>query len=316
VDVRLQGPRDHTGTATEPQTANSESDAEVELPLGPILLTGRRSGNSVSLSALAVQTGPLWLPLVPEGADPAILDRFVAERLTPGSRYTLFSEGVRVGTFVQTEAATLQEEGCTIRPVLSGEIEILPGAMDAQTFMALPEEQGADWEYRAFRRHASTYEQRVGSLGTARVVIPRVGAAFPPTVLETRRELRIVSLDGGTSPGLAASFVFLDDLQVGGAPGRAYSVFFTARPLPGGVFEADYLWYRRADDGGKAWPRLQGHLDLDRDGRDELLLEVFGDDSRWFQLEGYRGGAWRTLFADACAKAPGSAWQADGSPTP
>jgi hypothetical protein len=317
IDVRLEGPRDHVGQAADTVAAEPEDPSLAPLPGGPILFAGRRSGDAVELAAIAVQAGPLWQPLATSDGPEGTLERYLTERLEAGARYTLFSNGVRVGTLTQEGAATLEDFGCMARPTISGRVEMVPSANAARTLLALPEEAAATRGFEAFRARSSTYEQRVGSLNTAQALIPAVEAPWPPSVLEIRRELQIVDLDGG-EPGsfLAASFIYGDGLRTGAAEDSSWGLFFTARPLPGDLFEADYVWYRRASDGGKAWPRLYSFLDLNGDGRDELLLEVFGESDRWFQLESYRDGSWRSVFADGCAEAPGGAWRPSGPAAP
>jgi hypothetical protein len=289
-----------------------EDTVEVEvlppLPEGPVLLAGRRSGNDLQLFAVAVRNGTVWEAVPDGGGDPRTLSRFSDTLLAPGSRYTLFSEGIRVGTFIQQGPAELGSNTCSQRPLLNGVAELSPVGSAARTFLAIPEEALGDRPHGSYRAKSSTYEQRVGSLQAAGNVIARTGAPWPPSVLETRQDLQILTLDGEEEPGLAATFVFQDRLGFGDAPDAAYALFFTAKAVGPENYQPDFIWYRRVRDGGKAWPRLFSNLDLDGDGKDELLLEVFGTSERWLQLEGYRGNGWRTLHVDPCAEAPGTAW--------
>ena len=315
IDLRLEGPPEPPQDSTAEAAVGTDSVVPIIVPDGPILFVGERTGSTVRLAAIAIEEDGVWTPAPENGAEPELMAAFLEERLRSGSRYTLFSRGVRVGTAVQMEPAGVAEGVCGTVPIVDATAELVPAASGSRRFIALGEAEGGDRLYDSFRILDSTYEQRVGSLSAANTVIATVGAPWPPSVLETRQDLQIQYLDGGEDPGLAATFLHRDRLAVGPAPAGAYSIFFTALPRGADAFRPDFIWFRRYSQGGKAAPRLHSHLDLDRDGKDELLLEVFGESSRWYQLESFRDGEWGTLFVSPCSEGGSSAQGGNGAAT-
>ena len=65
-------------------------------------------------------------------------------------------------------------------------------------------------------------------------------------------------------------------------------------------YRASYAWYRVVGEEGKGVPRFFDHLDIDRDGEDEVLLEIFGVNSRWFAVLNRDGSDFRLALEDSC----------------
>lgn len=316
MDLRLEGPpeppRDSAALAAE----LADSVTAIVVPQGPILFAGERSDSALRLFAVAIQDDDGWAPVPAGEAEPELLAAFLEERLAPGSRYTLFSQGVRVGTAIQTDPGGAAEGACGPVPSVTATMELLPSAAGVTRFLALAEQDLETRPYRPYRQLESTYGQRTGSIQAANTAIVTVDAPWPPSVLETRRDLQIKNLDGVEEPALVGTFLYRDQLAVGPAPEQAYSLFYTAFLRAGGIYRPDYLWFRRYREGGKAAPRLHSNLDLDGDGKDELLLEVFGEADWWFQLESFRDGQWVTLFTSPCAGGSGPEQEGAGAPSP
>jgi hypothetical protein len=95
--------------------------------------------------------------------------------------------------------------------------------------------------------------------------------------------------------------VIQDRLRVEAPRAGAYSVFFIGEAQDT-TYQASYTWYRSAGADGKGAPRFVDHLDIDGDGASEVLVEVFGENSRWFASLARRGGAWTKVFEDACGQ--------------
>ena len=53
----------------------------------------------------------------------------------------------------------------------------------------------------------------------------------------------------------------------------------------------------------KAAPRYFDHLDWDGDGADEILLDVFGNDQRWFAALSRAEDGWVRSYQDSCGDA-------------
>jgi len=281
--------------ADSPEGAGAPAPAR---PSGPVLLAGTRDGARGTFVVVGEVDGDA---LRAPDAPPEAAER--VRRLTDvGSRWTLFAEGVRVGTFV-VEAASQASEYCPVRPALSGTVELVPTAGEAERFLALPESVGTSRVYDAFSALDDVYDQRVATLTWAGEAIPRFGGSWPPEGLVAAREdIRAFQPSTGTGPLVAATFVHRDELGVGPARAGAYALFLLGGRT-GGEYREHFAWYRAADAEGKGAPRYFDHLDWDADGDAELLLDVFGASRRWFAALAQRGGAWTRTYQDACGAA-------------
>ena len=85
------------------RSAAEESEALPELPNGPILLAGRRSGSEATLTVVGEIQGDAIGAFVSDSEVPGFRDRFTAELLAPGSEWVLFAQGVRVGRLTRPE---------------------------------------------------------------------------------------------------------------------------------------------------------------------------------------------------------------------
>jgi hypothetical protein len=81
--------------------------------------------------------------------------------------------------------------------------------------------------------------------------------------------------------------------------GNAYSLFVIAQNGPNGYRES-FTWFRPVDLQGKGIPRYFDHLDLDGDGEDEIVLDVLGEERRWFAVLDRSGDGWAASFQDQC----------------
>ena len=146
VDVNLKPPRTKAKLAAETPGpaafAAEESEALPELPNGPILLAGRRSGSEATLTVVGEIQGDAIGAFVSDSEVPGFRDRFTAELLAPGSEWVLFAQGVRVGRLTATSAG-LNEEYCVPRPTISGVVELVPSAIGVELLMALPAQAAA-----------------------------------------------------------------------------------------------------------------------------------------------------------------------------
>lgn len=272
---------------------------------GPILYLVQRdlegSNGTASAIPLAVIAGDSLLPVVDEEGAPGFPTDFETEELSEGSTFTLFSDGARVGSFRTGSGITLDSTYCFARPRADGMVELVPEAVEARTFLALRDEQGASVPYGDFRPLQSSYDQRVATLDIAGDLIPSLSAPWPRSILDARRDLRVFALDGEDTGAMAVTFMYEDALAVGPAAENAYALFFIAENSGGG-YAPGYVWFRQAAS-GKAAPRYLSHFDWNLDGSDGVVLEIQGAENRWFAAAGRRMGAWQTLFEDPCGQA-------------
>jgi hypothetical protein len=216
---------------------------------------------------------------------------------------TLFSEGVRVGSLRVAEA-DIDSGLCVPRPRVHGVVELVPGAATADRVLALTGSAGTGRPYGDYQALAHNYNQRVASLNLASGVIQQLGIRWPSSLLEARADIRAFQRSDTGEPSVAATFLFGDRLAVSSPEADAYALFVLGTRGPDG-YGQDFVWYRPAAMGGKGAPRYFDHLDWDGDGATEILLDVFGADSRWYAAVSQEDGTWTRTFEDSCGNPSG-----------
>jgi hypothetical protein len=270
-----------------------------ELEIGSILFAAVRDGDTAFAFAVGSREADgFTVPPLGEEGD-RWTDEILSDRLHPGTRLTLFEQGVRVGTFTVAERGATDAEFCRPRPTVHGRIELVPSAADAQHFLAMEAERGDLVQPRPYSPLQSRYAQRAATIDMAAAIIPQVGAQWPPSLVDIRRDLQVFQLQGREGPAVMATFLFRDGLAVGSAPADAYSLLVLGEPSDG-TYETTYLSYRLVETAGKGAPRYFSHLDWDQDGEDEILLQVFGEDTSWWAGLDREGEVWELAFRDAC----------------
>lgn len=304
TEVRLQGPPARGDEAAA--QVHEEAPAQEEPPdpfTGPILLAGAPAGDSVRLVVVGPVRGDVLEPL-PAGEEGATaIASLIRKRLPPGTELVLFAQGARVGRLL-VSGSSVDDRFCPPRPVVTGVAELVPDAAEADRFLALADTSARPRPRTAYRAWSHDYTQRVSSLSLASEAIAQLGAPWPPSLLESRGDIRAFRLPEATGPSLAATFLYKDRLAVAPPAADAYALFVIGEPGQAG-YRNTYTWYRRADDDGKGVPRYFDHLDLDGDGRSEILLDVFGAERRWFASLARRNGTWERSFQDLCGAPEG-----------
>ncbi len=296
--LSLEGPAQDSALAVQDTTLQPPPQ-DPAATLGPLLYAGKRAGNRAWVFPVAEITGEGLQPL-PEGArGEELTTQILQGRLRIGGELALFHQNRRVGTLVVDQTEVVSEEYCQPRPRGSGLLLLLPEANDAQNFLALEPARAGGIPFGVSEDLSSTYDQRVASLNLGREAVPLTGAPWPPSLLDIRQDLQILDLPGMEGPAVMATFVHLDQIQVGPAPEDAYSLLVLGEPR-GSQFDLTYAWYRPVGTQGKGVPRYFSRLDWDRDGDDEILLEVLGSQSRWFVGLDRGSEGWETIYQDPC----------------
>jgi hypothetical protein len=187
-----------------------------------------------------------------------------------------------------------------------------PSASDAQRFLALEETLGQTWPYGVYQSWPVERSQRNAAQNLAGEALNQLRAQWPQALQNIRQDLQVFPLPGGQAPSVIASFLFQDQMEIGPAPLEAYSLLIVGEPR-GNRFERTYTWYRRVSEEGKGAPRLFSRMDWDRDGEEELLLEVFGEESRWWAAVDRIDGWWTLSFQDPCGAPRASSSNPQGS---
>lgn len=269
---------------------------------GPLLFAGVRDGERADL-VLVGEVHQDALRTFPDPAFPEDADRLAA-LTAPGSEWVLFSEGVRVGRMT-TEVSQTVPGYCGERISLSGVVELVPSAAQAERLLALPAEAAADHPYEPYVAIQHDYDQRVGSLSMATETLRERATTWPTRgVLDARDHIQAFQLRNTSVESVAATFMHADELAVGPPGPQAYALFVMGAPR-GADYVPDYLWYRAVDTEGKGAPRYFDHLDWDGDGEDEILLDVLGSNRRWFAALSQREGTWVRTFQDSCGSSSG-----------
>lgn len=282
-------------------TADTTAAPPPPLPEGAVLYAGTRNGARITLHPLFELRADTILPLTDEADAPGYNDHFAARLLAPGTEFTLYADGVRVGTLV-AESATIGAGWCDPRPQVTGVPELVPSAAGATRFLALARgDAGGAAPHAAGAFPAAGPEHRQASLLLGQTAIMRQEALWPDDLAQARADLTLTRLTPEGDPVVASTFMFRDRLAVED-PGTpvAYSLFVLGT-LQGDRYRLDYTWYRRIGDDAKGAPRFFQQLDWDSDGRPEILLEVLGTASRWPAVLEGDDGEWSVVYEDRCA---------------
>jgi len=265
----------------------------------PLLLAGVRDGNRGRFFVVG-EVHPDALRPFP---DPRFNDdaERIAELTVPGTEWAVFSEGVRVGRLI-VESARDAIGYCGPRTQINGIVELIATASEAERLLAMPATE-IDRPYEEYHQISHVYDQRIATLEIAGDAIPRYGARWPELgTLDARDHIQAFQLRNTPGQSIAATFMIDDELEVGSPGQGAYSLFVLGHQSGAGYTEA-YTWYHDAAKDGKAAPRYFDHFDWDGDGADEILLDVFGSDRRWFAALSRDGDEWVRSYQDSC---PGS----------
>lgn len=283
------------------QTGEPDAPPPPPLPEGAVLYAGTRSGASVTLRPLFELRGDTILELTDEAEAPGYNEHFAATLLAPGTEFTLFADGVRVGTLV-AESAGVDAGWCRPVATVQGVPELVPAAASATRFLALARtEEGAARTHAVGAFPGVAASHREGSRLMAQTAIMRESALWPDDLSAARADLVVTRLAPDDPPTVAATFMFRDRLAVED-PGTpvAYSLFVLGTETEGRVL-LDYTWYRRVGDDAKGAPRFFQQFDWDGDERPEVLLEVMGTASRWPAVLELDDGDWELVYEAGCS---------------
>ena len=289
-EVRLQPPPPAPGTEVEEAEEEEEETLE-PVALGPLVYLVERtgSGGDAVILPVAERRGAVLAPLPDPAETPDLVERFPLGRWEAGTEFVVFDQGLPAGRFISRGTSEADDRFCLARARGDGVLQLRPEALPRERFLALRSDE-VDRILAPqvpLPRFEVTDAIRNASLDAARSIIPRRQIPWPPTVLGIRRRIDIFGHPDG-SRGLAASFVFGDDLVVGRPERLGYSLFLVAREEEG-TFTPVFSWYRRADAGPKAFPGFLAAHDLRREGEMDLLLELFGEEDRWLAILGREG---------------------------
>jgi hypothetical protein len=182
-----------------------------------------------------------------------------------------------------------------------GHMEIVPSASAAERFLALEQRVGEQEPYGVSQAFAAGRAHQTAIQNLGGQALNELRAQWPVTLQNIRQDLQVFQLSTDPSPSIVGSFLFQDQMEVGPAPDPSYSLLVLGEPQ-GNRFNRTFTWYRRVEEEGKGSPRYFSKMDWDGDGQEELLLEVYGADSRWWAALDKEGGGWSVAFQDPCGE--------------
>ena len=298
--MELQPPPEKVDTTAVADSVVADEFVGPILPEGPALFMGERmEGNRVRIRPVA-EIGPDTLMSLPRDVDrPGSVELFARERMSRGTAFTLFAEGSRVGT-VRLDSLETQPGLCAPVPVGYGTLEIVPDATEATRFIAVSDSVVGDRAYSPFVAPDHNLEQRTVGVDLAAAAIRDLGAAFPCSVLDMRADFQAFPLDGDPRGAFAGTFLYQDALRVGESlTEAAYDLFIIGVQGTRG-WQTGYRDYRPVRE-GKAAQRFFESADWDGDGETEVLVELFGSQSRWLMALERQDGTWYKAFEESCA---------------
>ena len=300
LELRLTPPASSSVISSEQSVITpdlADEEQSLEIPKRPILLSGKRTGSTAKLTAVGEVNGNSLTAISNQG----LRSEISLGLITQGSEWVLFSEGVRIGRMIAQEVS-IDDSFCTLRPTISGIVELVSEASDVEQLIALPIDVAGSRSFQPYTAYRHNYNQRVASLALASEVIPSLGAEWPPSILDSRTDIHAFQLPGEPRQAIAATFLHQDRMITSPPEPGAYSLFVMG-DATSGTYEISYMWYRLAESQGKGVPRYLDHIDWNGDGSEEILLEMFGSEDRWFAGLAKQDGRWIRSFEDSCNSA-------------
>jgi hypothetical protein len=302
ISVRLQDPPAAVVGAT-PDSAPSTAEVLGQLPEGAVLYVAERDSSGLHLIPVGGVQRDSVTPFPSETEAPGYRARFAQEKMPPGAEFVLFAKGVRVGSFTVQSVAT-DESFCVARPVATGIVELTEAARAETRFLAIPREAAVGRKWSEYAPVEMDRPQRDASLSLPLIALAQAGAERPPNILDNRWDMQAFRPEGQSAIWFAGTYLIRDRLQVERPPPTAYSLFLVGAPNADGTsYSVAYAWYRPYWEKGKGAPVFVDQFDWDADGQTEILLEVLGENHRWFAALDQRGGSWTLIHEDPCGRA-------------
>jgi hypothetical protein len=297
---------------------DDEIEAIERLPDRPILYHVTRQGDRATVVPVGEVDDGSMEPIRTGDDAEAFGGRFIAAFMREGSELTLFRNGRRAGTMIVDSAYVPTGNVCRPLPRAVGRVELAAGAGDQVEFLAMARTQAPPGTVMPGRTLDPTRRMDVvGNIMAERALRAR-GAQLPHWAT-ARRQLQPFPVEGTQDLGFTATYLVGDQLQIGGDD-QGYSLFALYTPQPPAGYDTAFVSFRSYPAEGKAAPRVIDFLDWSRDGQVELLLEVYGTRSSWFEAVGRVGDRWQRIFRDQCHQPgpviPINDASADGTGTP
>ncbi len=313
LEMELRPPEPPPSALVEVEAEGDAEERPLEpLALGPLVYLAERSGDEARMIPVAEWRDGAYHALPDEEDTPDLVERFPLDRWDDGTEFVLLHRGFRAGTLIADGSVERDEATCLVRPAGMGRVELRGAATNATRFVAV---RKADidagllpgWALRSgtFPDPIAATPLREAALSVGRYLIPRAEIPWPPSIPDILDDQRQIG-DVAGFPALATTFVFGDAPEVGRAMQSAYAFLALARD-DGDGWSPFWLWYQSVSD-SKAVPRVLASGPVIDERAPELILEIFGAETRGLAILGARGedADWSLQYRDACAPAPAS----------
>jgi hypothetical protein len=284
-----------------PDTVDVEQERLEAVPEDPVLYVAERDSTGLRLIPVGAVARDSVRHFPSDSEAAGYRARFARQLLPTGAEFVLFARGVRVGSFTVASVET-DASFCVARPAARGIVALIPEALEVTRFLALPREAASSYEWRPFEIVEMDRAQRDATLSLPIGALADVGAERPANFLDTRWDMQAIRLAGEDAPMFAVSHLIRDRMRIERPPPSAFSLFMLGVPSGEG-YEAGFVWYRPVSRQGKGAPRFFEQMDWDGDSEAEVLLEVLGEEHRWFAAVDRRGGEWTLVHEDPCGAA-------------
>jgi hypothetical protein len=288
--------------ATVTPVVDDDEEQVARMPTGPVLFRVQLGEAGPIVTPLAEIDGDTLVP-IRAGADVETFGtRFIAEHMRQGTELVLFSNAVRVGTFVVESALLPDGQACPFTPRATGTLEVAAGVELATEMLALSRLHAPQVLRRLDVPAEPTGRMRVvGPILAERIMRAR-RSPLPASWPRAMQQLRPFPY-GASEVAFAATFLVGDELGPGGN-NEGHSTFFIGVPVQAS-FDTTFVEHTVYQQAGKRAPRVVDFLDWNRSGQVELLLEVYTVNDSWFEALGRApNGRWRRIFDGRC---PGAA---------
>lgn len=291
ADIQIVPPPPQVAEDVE---TDETSYAELGLPRGPVLFhVVQQEGQSQLIPVAEIAESGLRLLRRPtDVAEDAYEQRFRETVLPPGAQFDVYRNGARVGTFVAQGPGPLTR--CGVATAV-GNTTVVAAAVDSDDYLAFrsglaPEARGE------FSPPQVTGPIRTYASIVAERLILQAGLPRPRSWAGAQRDLQPVEVMTGGHPEMVATYLVGDQLAVGPGEPEGYSVFYLADYETQRGYMPVYSDVRDYRETGKAAPRLIDYVDWNEDGSQELLLQVYGRETSWYEAIGQAGSGWEKIW--------------------
>lgn len=280
--------------------ASAEDMAADPLPEGPLLFYVVPTAEAATMIPVAEISGDSLLPLRAKGDARLYANRLIAAQMRRGAEFVLYRRGTRVGNFVIQDATVPSGDVCPLLPVARGTLELASGAQQIPEYLAIAKisapEMGRNFPFTT----EPTRNMQIIAPILAEKMIRARAAELPGNWQRALAQLQPFPIANNRDAGFAATFLVGDELRAGG-DNVGYSVFFVGQPGAQFGYDTVYVSFNNYPQTGKAAPRVVDFLDWNRDGQVDLLIQMYGPSSTWFEaVSRSQSGEWQRSFRDKC----------------